>query len=319
MTMKLNYKKAFAVLIAALIALSFFGISGSAESANEGTNYLTAKWKIYFPGTLTEVEEDGAIVTEYIPETTASWYSPVLGLFNDLKTMMGDKKGITVVISFDIMGVFRDQGSSTQPSMLIRAVNPRTGGISFPTDQTGEWDGSGGAWNDLYYDAAEGDVSFAVYGSNIFAHLDDNIIKISGDEWTHYETAPIYISANDLDETLFGDWYYCFDEMNYTKNFKGLRFRNTVLYNYDEIQPTAGPSAEPTEAPAQTTTQEPVKTDVPAATATEAVKTSDPDKNQPNQDNNKPGVGLVVGIVCGVAVLAAAAAIIVVTKRKNKK
>ncbi len=321
-------KKITALILSILIFASFLAIPSFSEAPAGPTNYLTHKWTDdFFKGTITEEEVDGTTVTTYIPDNAYSWWSPNLRVFEDIKTLIGDKRGATVVITFEIKGVFANAGSSSNVHLVFRAVNPKSGGLPFPNSETGNWDGNGSSWAELYGDVAEGDMLFSIPdGNNNMFRPAPEYVDVLDDEWTLYETEPIYIGAADLDPTLFGDWLLCLDDLTFSSDFKGLQFRNTAIYDYDETKPTKAPTAEPTEAPAtEPATEAPAKTDAPATKApdTDPAKTNTPDDKAtqaPKDDTSgKVNPGLIIGIIAGVVVIAAVIAIIVVkSKKKNE-
>lgn len=318
------------MLITGIVALPAFS---EAETGTAPKNYLTGGWTDgYFAGTLTESEEDGETVTTYVPSAAYSWLSPSLSIFQDLKKMIGENRGVTVVLTFEIRGVFANPGSSVETHILIRACNPKTGQLAYPADQIGDWDGNGYTWKELYDEVAGGDLQFQVYyGDNNYCYPVPENVTVASDSWTKYESDPIYVSAEELDETLFKDWFVCFDNISYDSNLKGFQFKNTAIINYEETRPTKAPAEDPTEEPTKapedattvpvdaTTAPAPTdaaKTDVPDGKATDAPR----DDNGDNKDaSSGPNVGLIIGIVCGVVAVAAVVAVIVARKKKGKK
>lgn len=328
-------KKLTAILIVAIMLISLMSFPAFAEAEAEApasggpTNYLTAKWESkFFAGKIEETEEDGATVTTYTPNNPQSWMSPTLDIYQDLKTLMGEKKGATVVISFEVRGIFKGETSEGQIHNLIRAINPRTKSFEFPAAQTADWDGNGSTWEELYEGAADGEFMFQIdFGGNNMFVLDPAFTDIFADDWVLFETPPLYIGASDLDDTLFGGMLLCVDNLDYS-TLQSIQFRNASIIDYDEAKPTKAPTPEPTEVPA---TDEPantpgeVKTDEPADNKTAEPKdnkTADPKGNGDADSKDKaagPNVGLIIGIICGAVALAAIIIVIAVVAKKKKK
>ncbi len=300
------------------------------EPAVEATagpvNHLTAKWSAsVFAGKLEETEEDGATVITYTPADPQSWMAPTIDIFADLKALLGERKGMNVILSYEIRGVFTGEPSGNAHN-IIRAINPKNGGFSFPPDQAGNWDGEGNSWQDLYGDVAEGDLSFSIDGgNNNMAFLAPEYTDLSSGDWMLFETEPLYVSAYDLDGNLFGGMLLTVDALSYG-NLTGLQIRNTAIYDYDEIKPTKAPTAEPTEAPEMTpapATEGPAddpgnkNTGAPADNGSSA----DPAATGSGTSDTKsygPNVGLIIGIVCAAAVVVAAIAAVIMKKKKAK-
>ena len=309
------------IMLAALSVLPAFG-----EEAQGKTNYVTEKWTAYFAGTITETEEDGVIVTEYIPENAYSWFSPTLNLFNDLKTLIGDRQGAVVNISFEIQAATEKKDVTYNTRVLVRAENPKTGNLAFDPGDVGDWDGNGYSWTELYKENFDSELEFHIEAQNNYAFPADGQLEINGNDWTYYETGPIYISKADLNDSLFSAWLLCFDGIDYNANFlKGLRLRNASIIDCEEGTATKAPE-EPTEAPTDepAKTDEPVKTDAPVQDKTpEATSDNSSAATPKNQDNKEDGkksnTGLIIGIVAGVVVVAAVIAGVIAGKKKKSK
>ena len=325
-------KRAAAFAIALLLMLTMAGFKGAfgyerasaAETAPK--NHLTKSWSSeYFAGKIEETEEDGVKVTTYTPQSAQPWFSPSLSIMDDIKTMAGDKSYVEIVITFEIRGVFKEGSHDSYCDFLLRAINPRTGGFNYPETDTMDWDGAGSTWDDLYYDAAGGDTLFkaAGGGGNVMYNLMPEHVEIFDDQWTLFESEPIFVDINSMTDELFGDWIMCAHQIAYDTGLKSLQFRNEGLYNIAELAtpvPTKAPTAEPTEVPTKapdTSTAQPA-TDKPADNAT-AVPTEKADKGD-NKSDDKKGVnpGVIIGIVCGVAAIAVVVIAIVVSKKKKK-
>ena len=319
-------KKLTVVLLAAIMLFSMMSFPAFAEAeapaSNGPKNYLTAKWESkFFAGNLEETEEDGVTVTTYTPANPQSWMSPTLDIYNDLKTLMGEKKGISVIFTYEVRGIFKGDGEG-QVHNIIRAINPKTKSFEFKPDQTGNWDGKGSTWEDLYGEVVDGELSFAIDGGgNNMVVLEPAFTDITADDWNLFETDPIYIAAEDLDDTLFGGMLLCVDALDYS-NLTSLQFRNVGIYDYDEVKPTKAPTAEPTEVPATDEPQEPektaeaVKTDVPTDNST---KTEAPKDNSGTDKDSGPNIGLIIGIICAAVAIAVIIIIIAVVAKKKKK
>ena len=331
--MKISNKKtrrvaAFAIaLLLTLTTTVSRGIFGNGRVSAAETapkNHLTKSWSSeYFAGKIEETEEDGVKVTTYTPQSAQPWFSPSLRILDDIKAMAGDKSYVEVVISFEIRGIFKEGVHESVCDTLLRAINPRTDGFSFPDSDTQNWDGAGSTWEELYYDAADGDTLFSISSGNNMYNLQPERITILDNEWTLFETEPIFIDIRSLSEDLFGDWILCIHQISYDVGLKSVQFRNEGLYNIAELAtptPTKAPTAEPTEVPTKapdTSTAQPA-TDKPADNAT-AVPTDKADKGD-NKSDDKKGVnpGVIIGIVCGVAAIAVIVIAIVVSKKKKK-
>ena len=325
--MKRRPKAVYAIALAAILLVTLSSLPAFAEEATQNTNYLTAKWAAdIFSGTITETEEDGVTVTEYVPSATYSWFSPTLDVFQDLKTLIGSREGAVVNITFEIQSASDKDECESHAHVLFRAVNPRTGQLPFSAEEAGDWDGEGNAWSELYKENFDSDLEFYIENSNNYAFPEEANLDISKSGWTLYETGPIYISAADLNDTLFGGWLLCIDNMDYSPSYlKGVRLRNAAIYDCEEGTPTAAPTEVPTEAPTAAPTQEPVKTDAPTQdTATKApadnTQSGTSEENNDKTDNGKKSnLGLILGIAGGAVVAAAVIVAIVAGKKKKNK
>lgn len=319
-------KKIIAIVLSVLVLAGLTSLPAFAEEAEERTNYLTQTWTAdFFDGEMTVTEEEGVNVYTYIPSAKLSWFAPTLCIFNDIKQMMGDSHGVTIVLSFDIKGVFENPGSSTEIHPLYRAVNPKSGGFGFTDAQIADWDGNGYSWTEIARDTLEGDLAFAQeWGGNCYCKYEPLTVEVKADEWTHYESEPIYIAAGDLDPTLYSDWAFTFDGFEYNKNFNGLQMRNTAIYKYVSTKPTEAPTAvpeEPTEAPA---TQAPDNTKAPEKATDEPVNdpTAVPKDNATNAPKNETkgggaNIGLIIGIICALVVIIAVVIVLLLKKKKK--
>ena len=319
-------KKIIAIVLSVLVLAGLTSLPAFAEEAEERTNYLTQTWTAdFFDGEITVTEEEGVNVYTYIPSAKLSWFSPGLSIFNDIKQMIGDSSGVTLTLSFDIKGVFENPGSVVELATLYRAVNPKSGGLSFPETQIADWDGNGYSWTEIARDTLEGDLAFAQeWGGNCYCKFDPMTVEVKADEWTHYETEPMYIAAADLDTSLYSDWVFVFDNFDYNNNFKGLQLRNTAIYKYGNTKPTEAPTEvpeEPTEAPA---TQAPVNTKAPEKATDEPVNdpTAVPKDNAtkaPAEETKAggPNIGLIIGIICVLVVIIAVVIVLLLKKKKK--
>ena len=320
-------KKMIAIVLSVLLLATFVALPASAEEAEERINYLTQEWAVdFFDGELTVTEEEGGKVYTYIPSAKLSWFAPTLSIFNDIKQMIGDSNSVTLTLSFDIKGVFENPGSVVELATLYRAVNPKSGGLSFSEAQIADWDGNGYSWTEIARETLEGDLVFAQeWGGNCYCKYEPLTVEVKADEWTHYESEPIYIAAADLDTTLFGDWIFTFDNFEYNKNFKGLQLRNAAIYKYGKTKPTEAPTEvpeEPTEAPA---TQAPVNTEAPQKATDKPV--NDPtavpkgDATKAPADDTKDGrsnIGWIIGVICALIVIIAVVTVLLLKKKKKK-
>lgn len=328
--MKKAVKSVIAIVLSVIILASLSLLPAFGEEAAEKKNYVTEKWVAYFDGTITETEEDGAIVTEYVPASPYSWFSPTLNLFNDLKTLIGDREGALVNISFEIQSLAEKKELVSATRVLIRAENPRTGNLAFDPGTVGDWDGNGYSWTELYKENFDSDLEFIIEAQNNYAIPENGQLEINGNDWTYYETGKIYISKADLNDDLFSGWELCFDGLNYNaESLKGLRLRNASIIDCEEKTATAVP-VEPTEAPTQAPTEEPVKTDEPVNTdapvqdkspeaATDNSSAATPKDQDKKDDGKKSNAGLIIGIVAGAVVVAAVIAGIIAGKKKKSK
>ena len=325
--MKRTAKAFLAIILAAIMLASFTVIPAFADETQGKTNYVTEKWVPYFAGTITETEEDGTIVYEYIPEYAYSWFSPTLNVFNDLKTLIGEREGALVNISFEIQAASDKEEQISTTRVMFRAENPKTGNLAYDPGTVGDWDGNGYSWIELYKENFNSDLEFSLEAQNNYAFPEDCNIEINNKEWLYFETGPIYIAKVDLNDTLFSGWLLCFDGLDYNANFmKGLRLRNASIIDCDEKTATEVP-ADPTEAPTQAPTDEPVNTDAPVevntpqATADNSspatAKTQDETDNK--TDGNKSNLGLIIGIIAAVVVVAAVIIAVLVGKKKKGK
>ena len=100
-------KKIIAIVLSVILLAALTSLPAFAEETEERTNYLTQEWSVdFFDGELTVTEEEGGNVYTYIPSAKLSWFAPTLSIFNDIKQMIGDSNGVTLILSFDIKGVY---------------------------------------------------------------------------------------------------------------------------------------------------------------------------------------------------------------------
>ena len=327
-----NAKRAAALVIAVLLMVSMisagdiFGARNAIAAETKPTNYLTSKWEArYFGGTIEETEENGEQVTTYTPDALYSWFSPSINLLNDVKTMLGEKQYVEVVISFEIRGVFQGGNKDSTCNVLIRAISPRTGTHKYPKEDSQNWDGKGTPIDELYYEATGGESLFSldVGGGNFMNCLEPSGVPILADEWTRFESEPFYFDKESAPEDIFGDWALCLHQVAYDAGLTAIQIRKAGLYDLMEYVPTKAPTAEataqPTDQAAQATAQ--TVTDKPAGNATAAPVNNKTDAPDPGKVNEKKGgnVGLIIGIACGVAAVAAVVVAVVLSKKKVKK
>lgn len=298
-----------AVLALALVAGLTFTFSFADES--EYTNYLTHKWEAtFFPGELTEQEEDGDIVTTYIPKADASWYSPQISVLSDLRTLAGDSEYINAVFRLEVRGVFDKPDSENTFKFLLRGIDPHSNTYFFKAEDMDDWNGSGFTWNELYDDLiGEGTLYFIQdAGINVMSDVNPGTIEVNGEDWTVFESDPILISSALLKSDLFSDIILCMDFLpnGFTDGFKGVQMKNTAIYDADQFAGSVTPTAE---------RENPVETEKPAAeTEKPAVATEKPAEATEKPAKNKGCGGAILS--CAAPVLLAAAAFVL--RKKNR-
>ncbi len=316
-------KKILAVLIASVMAITMFG--ALTVSADQPTNYLTTKWSnSLFGGNLEETEEDGAVVTTYTFSSKQPWISSNISVYGDIKKLAEGKDYVEVVFSVEIRGVFSGENNATYCESLLRAVNPRTNYISYPAGDAGNWNGEGATWQELFDEGADDEKLFAVdTGGNCMFNFTPQTIEILGDEWTLYETDPVYLPSGVFNDDLYSDWLWCFHQIDFGTGLEAIQIRNAAIYDENENRKTPAPTAEPTEkptedAPEATTvpaTDAPVVTDAPATEASQPQTT--PGTGDNTQEKSGVNPGLIIGIICAVVVIAAVVAFILIKKKKK--
>ncbi|MBP5633120.1 MAG: LPXTG cell wall anchor domain-containing protein [Clostridia bacterium] len=217
-------KKLIAIALSVMMIMAMFTLQAFAETKLDSTNYLHTEWaaeEALFNGTVTKTQEDGADVLTYVPQYGYPWFSPTLRIFDDLKALLGDNAEATVVLSFDVRGVFADPSGTFDTQLLVRGINPVTNATSYA-----DYDNFNGK-----YDAKDkGGLVFSIPdGSNNMAFPDPKAITINGTSWTTYQSEPIRVTADELDKDLFADWVLCFDNFDYSV-ISGIQFRNTAIY-----------------------------------------------------------------------------------------
>lgn len=314
----------FLTVIAIAVALI---APAAVVNAEEATNYLTAKWSTsLFSGTLTESEEDGATVTTYQFSSKQSWISPNISVYDDIKKLAEGKDYVEIVFSFEIRGIFSGDGNITTLDTLLRAVNPRTSYITYPATDAENWDGEGNTWQDLFDEASDGEVRFFLdSGGNCMLNLEPTSIQVFGDEWTLFESDPIYFPAEVFNDDLYSDWLWCLHQIEFGTNLEEIQIRNAAIYDYNEGRKTPAPTEVSTKAPADEATEAAptaVVTDNAPATAdsgdnaSQATdKTDDPSRETDNSSGVNPGV--IIGIVCGTVVIVACVLFFVLRKKKK--
>ena len=227
-------KKVVAVIISAALLLA---LVCPAYADNEQTNYLTGTWQAaFFAGDLTETEEDGVKIMTYTPVARESWFSPYIYVYKDIKKIAEGKDYVEVVFSVEIRGVFNDESAVSTCDSLLRAINPNSGSFQYSAADADNWKGSGSTWAELYDIASDGDGIFNLdAGGNNMAKFEPKSITITANEWTLFESDPVYIPASSLDDELFGEWIWCFDMINYGVGLTALQFRNPAIYDDYEV------------------------------------------------------------------------------------
>ncbi|MBP5661778.1 MAG: hypothetical protein J6X30_01315 [Clostridia bacterium] len=309
-------RKFFAVILAAVMVLSLLVVAVSAEPAEGAKNYLEGTaWGTVLKGTLKVAEEDGVKVYTYTPPAYVDYRTPTIGVYKAVKELIGDAEDAEVVFSFEIRGVFKEAGDTASAQLMLRGVNPKTNTVTYPKPEDAEaWDADGNTWDELYNEFTDGDKLFTNYDANgNVMRLKMADITILDDEWTLVQTEPIYINALNLQDSLFGDWILC---MNHIETYDAERLlsiqvRNAAVYNYADIEEEEEPTPEPTEEATAQPTDAPEATDAPATTAPAA--TEEPEA--PASSGNY--TGLIIGIVCGVVVIAAAVVAFILIKKKK--
>lgn len=223
-------------------------------SGENAANYLTHSWEaVFFPGNITETQEEGASVTTYVPSVREPWFSPQLSVFSDLKKMAEGKDYITFYISVELSGVFSGEVQPKDVNFLFRAIDPRTGSFAYSLDETDNWNGKGDAWLDIYGDLLdEGDMVYKIdFGGNVMCGLSPKSVAVD-DGWTLFESDPVCVSAAALNDELFGDIILCMGfDGGFANGFDGIRIRNTAIYEYGENTKTPEPEQQPTENPTE--------------------------------------------------------------------
>lgn len=310
-------KRVIAIVLALALAA---GLSFSFASAEESeyTNYLTHKWEAtFFPGKLTEKEEDGDIVTTYIPNAPATWFSPQLSVWDDLRKLAEGSEYINAVFYVEVRGVFDEADSENTIKFLLRGIDPHSNGYSFKAEDMDNWNDTGYTWNELYDDLiGEGSLYFEQdSGINVMSYVNPGNVEINGEDWTVFESDPILISSALLNSDLFSDIILCMDFLpnGFTGGFNGIQIKNTAIYDADQFAGAVAPTAEPanpaeTDNPVKATEKPAENTEKPAeATEKPAESTEKPSKNK--------GCGGAV-LSCAAPLLIAAAAFVFRKKRK---
>ena len=280
----------------------------------EPVNTQKAAWTgNRFAGTIAESEEDGIQVYTYTPKTAYHWFSPTISVRQAILDALGDKEEGEVVLSVEMRGVFRQAGGTLNTKAMLRAVNPASNDFSF-TDKNNE------NWleelNEAYLEACDNEPLLKMYSSNgnVMCTLDPNPIEFGDETWTKWESDPIYITKKTLTSGIFADLVFCFDSIDYSaEGVKSIQVRSMEVYNYDDwaaAQPTPTPTEEPTptETPTTVPTDEPEGTTAPAETP---VPTEEAEKSDYTI--------LFVSIICGVLIIAAIVALLIVRRKQNKQ
>ncbi len=324
-------KKFIAVVLSVLLTAVTFVVPCFADETGEA-NHLTHKWNAtFFPGQLTEKEEDGATVTTYVPQIPeATWFSPQLSVFEDLKKIAEGNESVEFYFHIELRGVFTGSADSANIGFLFRGVDPRNNSYAYPVEELENWDGQGRDWMTLYDEAlGESDLIFKTdFGGNVMSILSPTVITVT-DDWTVFESDPITVSPSSLSDDLFGDLVLCMDfaQCNgFTGGFKGIQIKNSAIYvNSAQSPATEAPTEEP--EPEQTgIPEDPTEAPDPAETATGAVPaeaTGNASEGDNGNENEKKNAGVNPGVIAGIVigVLAAAgiiAAVIVAGKKKKR-
>lgn len=314
-------KKILIILLTVVTAAGLALLSVSAEES-VSTNYLTHKWADnFFPGQLSETEEDGETVTTYISNYQEPWFSPHLSVYDDLKKLAEGKDYIEFSIHMEIRGVFLNDTGESTCSFLFRAVDPGSGKYSYNVDKTYDWDGKGNSWLDIYTELLDdGDLFFKIDGGgNVMSDINPRSADLLATEWTEFDTEPILVSAAALSDDLFGDLILCFDTgAGFVNGLTGVQIRRTAIYDVNENVKTPAPTEAATDTAAGTASQKPDATAPSEATAP-AVKTDAPAKTPTANTGKGVNPGLIIGIVCGCAAVIAVLTVIVISKKKGGK
>lgn len=310
-------KKILGILLAIVMTAALLGVTVSAEPENK----LKSSWgTTLFGGALKKSTEGGISVYTYTPESAYGWISPEISIFKTVKELIGpDDDGVEIVFSFEVRGVFKEAGGYATGRSMLRAISPvgkKT--YDFREGADPEWLAN---WNNAYGEATEGEKIFALQpeSGNNMAFMQPDTVEIKENEWTLYESDPVYVAASNINTELFGDWVWCMDQITYgDSGLKSIQFRNAAIYLYDDWA-EANATPEPTSTPTPEPTDPPEATDVPTDTVTDAPEATDTatDGTQTTEGND-PTV-LIVGIICGVVVVAAIVTAIIVKKKRGKQ
>ncbi|MBO4325961.1 MAG: PT domain-containing protein [Clostridia bacterium] len=320
-------KKVIAILLSALL-LTGLAIPVSFAEEAEDTNYLTHKWaSTFFGGTLTEETDEDGTFTRYIPASSEPWLSPQLSVYDDLKKIAEGKDFIEVYFRMELRGVYNASDKSGTCGLLFRAIDPRSGSYAYKLNEVENWDGQGNHWLDLYGDLLEdGDVFFKIDGGgNVMSILNPQTADYTSDDWTVFESEPMYIPTAALSDELFGDIILCFDfasNSGYSGGLKGIDIRNTAIYDCNEHVTEPDPTEEPTEQPVDQPTDKPADpTSENEATAPAGDATAAPVTTQEKTDDNKSSglkPGAIIGIIAGAVVVVGVIVAVIVSKKKKK-
>lgn len=299
--------KKLLTLLLTLAIIFAFSVPSFAEAENFASDCVWEQGVLLAKSDFTVT--DGVCVAKNID---AEYRSPVINILPAIKAALGDGDEVSLILTYEMRVTMATAGAKTTARPLLRGVNALTdlAGADNVED-----------WIEAYEESLDGDSAFfSNSNGNIMRAVHDPVELVDG-EWTEVTIELDLTSAQVLSPAV-AKWNLCADKIINFANIKTLEYRNLSIVLADEAEDTETPAEKPAEKPEEkpeekpqenkpATEATPAPTKAPAA-PTEA-PTEVPDTN--NGNGNDGTVITVSAIICGVIIICAIAACVVVKKK----
>ena len=278
----------------AVACTAAMSITAFAEKVNAG------QWQKGLCGGVSTTAENGKTV--YVAKgIDASYTSPVVDIYPEIKKALEKNEEISVTVSFDAKATFEDGDGETYAVITMRANGITDKGKQLSKEEFKD-----------------------VYSGSLFKKIDEANIMSSGltnngisltNEWDTYEIQFDLYQDEDITDELFTKWNLCLSSIKEFGVIQSIELTEPVL----TIQTDGGAKATPTPEATPTATATAAATATPTAKATATTTATATATPEPTENSSKTGV--IAGIVIAAVVVlgGGAAAYFIIKKKKASK